>query len=118
MRGAQNLLRGTNVLVSVPAAKLVGRLIVAIGESRNSVLTVFRMRKRLEAITARLLSKSVKLFFHVFFDLVWSKNSNGLKWRGLGFCTGSVFEWALRPRDSTYNLAFTKSNTPRYAGGV
>ena len=23
---------------------------------------------------------------------VWSKNSNGLKWRGLGFCTGSLFE--------------------------
>src|SRR5260370_42427011 len=26
--------------------------------------------------------------------LVWSKNSNGLKCRGLGFCTGSLFEWA------------------------
>jgi hypothetical protein len=23
-------------------------------------------------------------------DLVWLKNSNGLKWRGLGFCTGTV----------------------------
>jgi hypothetical protein len=27
-------------------------------------------------------------------DLVWLKNSNGLKWRGLGFCTGTLFEWA------------------------
>src|SRR2546429_3168955 len=27
--------------------------------------------------------------------VVWSKNSNGLKWRGLGFCTGSLFEWAF-----------------------
>jgi hypothetical protein len=26
--------------------------------------------------------------------LVWSKNSNGLKWRDLGFCTDSLFEWA------------------------
>src|SRR5437764_12633371 len=25
---------------------------------------------------------------------LWSKNSNGLKWRGLEFCTGSLFEWA------------------------
>ena len=25
---------------------------------------------------------------------VWSKNSNGLKWRGLGFCTGSLLECA------------------------
>jgi hypothetical protein len=25
---------------------------------------------------------------------VWSKNSNGTKSRGLGFCPGSVFEWA------------------------
>ena len=23
---------------------------------------------------------------------VWSKNSNGMKWRGLGFCTGSVLK--------------------------
>jgi hypothetical protein len=27
-------------------------------------------------------------------DLVWLKNSKGLKWRGLGFCTGTLFEWA------------------------
>jgi hypothetical protein len=27
-------------------------------------------------------------------DVVWSKNSNGLKWRDLGFCTDSLFEWA------------------------
>ncbi len=26
---------------------------------------------------------------------VWSKNSSGLKWQGLGFCTGSLFEWAF-----------------------
>jgi short-subunit dehydrogenase len=25
---------------------------------------------------------------------LWSKNSNGLKWRGLGFYTCSLFEWA------------------------
>jgi len=36
------------------------------------------------------------------------KNSNGLKWRGLGFCTGSCLNGLLRPRDSAYNLAFTK----------
>jgi hypothetical protein len=23
---------------------------------------------------------------------VWSKNLNGMKWRGLGFCTGSVLK--------------------------
>src|SRR5437016_14597644 len=27
--------------------------------------------------------------------IVWSKYSNGLKWRGLAFCTGSAFEWAF-----------------------
>ena len=26
--------------------------------------------------------------------LVWSKNSNSMKWRDLGFCTASLFEWA------------------------
>src|SRR5258706_5141758 len=26
-------------------------------------------------------------------DLVWSKKSNGLRWRSLRFCTGSLFEW-------------------------
>src|SRR6267378_2695339 len=29
-----------------------------------------------------------------FCSTLWSKNSNGLKWRSLGFCTGSLFEWA------------------------
>src|SRR6267143_7051243 len=29
-----------------------------------------------------------------FCSTLWSKNSNGLKWCGLGFCTGSLFEWA------------------------
>jgi hypothetical protein len=27
-------------------------------------------------------------------DGMWSKNSNGLKCRGLGSCAGSLFEWA------------------------
>jgi hypothetical protein len=33
---------------------------------------------------------------------------NGLKWRGLEFCTGSLSNRLLRPRNSAYNLAFTK----------
>jgi hypothetical protein len=27
-------------------------------------------------------------------ELVWSKNSNGLRWRSLGFCTDSLLKWA------------------------
>ena len=38
---------------------------------------------------------------------VWSKNSNSLKWCGLGFCAGPFSNGLLRlrDRDSVYNLA-------------
>jgi len=39
---------------------------------------------------------------------VWSKDSNGLKWRSVGFCTGSLFEWAS-PTQKQRLRSFTKS---------
>ena len=39
--------------------------------------------------------KNLKCIEKAWFPVpVWSKNSNGLKWRDLGFCTDSRFEWA------------------------
>src|SRR5258705_12151658 len=55
----------------------------------NSVIASRPWPKRHRA-TCPPLARSTKPPAH----LVWSKNSNGLKWRGLGFCTGSLFEWA------------------------
>ena len=39
---------------------------------------------------------------------MWSKNSNGLKWRGLGFAQALCLNGLLRPRNSGCYLAFTK----------
>src|SRR6266436_8708168 len=41
-------------------------------------------------------------------DVVWSTNSNGLNWRGLGFAQALCLNGLLRPGNSSYNLAFTK----------
>jgi hypothetical protein len=39
---------------------------------------------------------------------VRSRNSNGMKWRGLGFAQAPFSNGLLRSRNSAYNLAFTK----------
>jgi hypothetical protein len=38
--------------------------------------------------------------------LVWSKNSNNVKWRDLGFCTGSLFEWASPTQEQRLQSRF------------
>jgi hypothetical protein len=40
---------------------------------------------------------------------VWSKNSNGLKWRGLEFCTGSLFEMGFSDPETAPTISLSRS---------
>jgi hypothetical protein len=48
------------------------------------------------------------------YHLVWSRNSNGMKWRGLGFAQVPFSNGLLRSRNSAYNLAFMHNFVKNY----